>query len=168
MVYYIADTGSLEAVFNIIATRYSQSEEVPSYRDEKGFPDLISTLERVKEDNYYPDLYSKAAYLFINLNQGHFFSNGNKRLSIVALTFFLGLNLCVFKNENKEWYKEKLINLFPECSDIDFEDFSDFTSVDFCVYHLAIRTAASGKYNIDHQVLKDRVYKFFQEVIEAI
>src|SRR5690606_8963648 len=131
--------------FRFISERYSKLEEVPSYREKTGFPNLMATLERAKEDIYYPDLVSKAAYLFININKGHFFSNGNKRLSIVILLLFLIINSCSFKNEDKEWYKGKLNALFPECTDLPMEDFSDFTPVDFCAYHLAIRTAASGK-----------------------
>ena len=165
---YIEDTGLLEAIFELISAHYSINEEIPSYRNERGFVNLLATLERVKEDVYYPDLLSKATYLFTNINKGHYFSNGNKRLSIVVLFFFLFINKYGLKNESKDWYKKHLGELFPECSDIPFEDFSDFTSVDFCIYHLAIRTAASGKYNINHDELKRRMHKFLEEVIEEV
>lgn len=163
MISYISIGELLQAVFDFINVRYSEREEVPVYKDEPGFPKLLATLELVKDDNYYPDLLDKATYLFININKGHFFSNGNKRLSIVVLVLFLVLNNRVFKDESKEWYKRKLETLFPECRDVGFEDFTEFNSVDFCAYHLAIRTAASGEYNIDHQVLKQRITNFLKE-----
>lgn len=166
--FYINDGALLQGILDLIAERFSQREEIPSYRTERGFGGFCATLERVKDDIFYPDLFSKATYLFININKGHFFSNGNKRLSIVVLFYFLVINGLVFKTESKDWYRGKLVELFPECLDIEFEDFEDFTAIDFCVYHLAILTAASGKYNIDHQVLKGRVSNFLQEVTEII
>lgn len=165
---YIEDTGLLEAIFELIFAHYSRNEEIPSYRNERGFVNLLATLERVKEDVYYPDLLSKSTYLFTNINKGHYFSNGNKRLSIVVLFFFLVINKYEFKDESKDWYKRHLGELFPECSDIPFDDFSDFTPIDFCIYHLAIRTAASGEYNIDHKELKERIRKFLDEVTVII
>lgn len=166
--YYIEDSGLLESIFELIELRYAKLEEVPSYRSEGGFVNLCATLNRVKDDLYYPTLFSKSAYLFININKGHFFSNGNKRLSIVVLFFFLVTNNLLFKGKDKQWYRERLEELFPECSDIDFEDFPDFTAVDFCAYHLAIRTAASGKYNISHPDLKNRIEGFLKDVTERI
>ncbi len=163
MTFYIENGGLLQAIFDFIEARYSQREEVPMYKDEPGLPKLHSTLERVKDDTYYPDVIDKAVYLFININKGHFFSNGNKRLSIVVLVLFLVINDLLFKSESKEWYKTKLTELFPECESIAFDDFPEFSAIDFCAYHLAIRTAASGEFGINHQDLKDRIRDFLKE-----
>jgi prophage maintenance system killer protein len=88
---YIEES-DLEIIFSIIDKFYSRREEVPNYRNDKhGLSQLIGVLERVKMD-YYPLLEDKVSYLFIQVNKGHFFSNGNKRLALVLAVGFLLFN----------------------------------------------------------------------------
>lgn len=61
----------------------------------KGIKDrglLASTLEFVKNDNYYPNIEDKATYLFFSLIKNHAFNDGNKRSSIALTAFFFELN----------------------------------------------------------------------------
>ena len=50
----------------------------------------------------YPDVFSKAAVLLINLIKKHPFHNANKRRAFLATYIFLKLNGCSLKMENQE------------------------------------------------------------------
>ncbi|MBU5494185.1 type II toxin-antitoxin system death-on-curing family toxin [Enterococcus sp. S177_ASV_20] len=50
----------------------------------------------------YPDVFSKAAVLLINLIKKHPFHNANKRTAFLATYIFLKLNGCSLKMENQE------------------------------------------------------------------
>lgn len=70
---------------------------LPDYRREDD-GSLSKCLELVRNDDYYPDFLSKAAYLFISINKNHFFSNGNKRLAYVVLWYFLHINRLAYSS----------------------------------------------------------------------
>lgn len=53
---------------------------------------LRATLDFVQDDNYYPDLEDKVAYLFYSINKNHAFNDGNKRSSIALSAYFLEIN----------------------------------------------------------------------------
>lgn len=154
----------LDVIFEFISTKYSHLEEVPSYEKEVGLEKLKGTLNQVKSDIYYPDIFSKATYLLLNINKGHFFSNGNKRLSLVVTTVFLGLNNFEFKNQDKDFYKNLLVGFFPEFKCVS--DYEDFSPTDFVTYNLAIIVADSGAIKIEYDDLKERVKRFFENILE--
>jgi len=58
-------------------------------RDESG---IISILEFVQNDLYYPDFVSKLSYLVFRFCTGHFFMDGNKRIALTLGTYFLHKN----------------------------------------------------------------------------
>jgi|SRR3989344_3471945 len=155
----------LPPLFEYLAERYAKIEEVPSYKDERtGYEKLLSVLDQARADTYYPELFDKAAYLLIQINKGHFFSNGNKRLALVATTVFLDINGKHLKSLPKGEYQTLLARLFPEYK--DWSDFPEFSSTDFATYHLSIIIADSGTFSIDHDELKARVKSFFLEATE--
>jgi death-on-curing family protein len=155
----------LPPLFAYLAERYAKLEEVPSYSDERiGYGKILGVLEGVRMDVYYPDVLDKAAYLLIQINKGHFFSNGNKRLALVVATVFLDINGKHLKDLPKEEYRTLLTRLFPEYK--DWSDFPDFSSTDFATYHLSIIIADSGTLGIAHDDLKTRVKAFFTEATE--
>ncbi len=155
----------LPPLFSYLAERYARIEEVPSYEEETiGFEKLLGVLERVRMDAFYPETLDKAGYLLIQINKGHFFSNGNKRLALVLATAFLDLNGKRLKNLSKEEYRILLEGLFPEYK--DWSDFADFSSTDFATYHLSIMIADSGTFNIEHDNLKVRIKTFFTKATE--
>jgi len=53
---------------------------------------LHATLDFVQDDNYYPELEDKVAYLFYSINKNHAFNDGNKRSSIALSAYFLEIN----------------------------------------------------------------------------
>lgn len=55
-------------------------------RDESGIDRMIDFIQN---DLYYPTLTDKITYLVFGLCSGHFFNDGNKRISIVAAAHFL-------------------------------------------------------------------------------
>lgn len=158
--FYISPD-SLGLLFSYLQTRYARVEEVPQYRGEVRFQEFLAVLERVTSD-YYPTLLDKAVFLLVTINKSHFFSNGNKRLALVMMTFFLGINDVELDTSiSKNSYQEILQNLFPEFE--RFEDFEDFTSVDYATYNLSILIADSGVYSISHDSLKERILSFLNQ-----
>src|SRR3989344_1281686 len=84
---------SLGSAFREVETHYTKHEEVPRYKDETpGMGKLLGVLEKAQMDMFYTSLLDKATYIFIAINKGHFFSNGNKRLALVIALGFLALN----------------------------------------------------------------------------
>ncbi|MBY0110996.1 Fic family protein [Patescibacteria group bacterium] len=163
MIYYIPET-VLAAVFSFVSERYSQAEEVPRYKEERGFPQFCGVLTQVRSDTYYPTLLDKAVYLLVGINKGHFFSNGNKRLALVVTTFFLGMNDLQLRKRDKIWYQSVLGELFPEYQ--SWEDFADFTPTDFATYNLSIMVADSSTHGVPHDELKRRAKAFFEVATE--
>ena len=53
---------------------------------------LDSVLEHIQNDDYYPTFEDKLVHLVWSVNKNHFFSDGNKRLSITLGGLFLLLN----------------------------------------------------------------------------
>lgn len=70
---------------------YDPSDPLPDYSKENP-SGLKKVLELYRNDNYYPTFFEKAAYLFVGIIKGHYYSNGNKRLAFVALLYFLAIN----------------------------------------------------------------------------
>lgn len=164
MIHYLTDE-NLDPIFDFVGTRYSRQEEVPAYRENKeGIAKLLGVLERARMDTYYPDLLDKATHLLLSINEGHFFSNGNKRLALVTTTAFLAINAKTLKTSSKDTYRALLASLFPEHS--EFVDFPEFTSTDFATYNLSIIIADSGAYHIEYGVLKARVRAFLAEATD--
>lgn len=53
---------------------------------------LLSALNLIQNDDYYPSFESKLVHLIWSINKNHAFSDGNKRLSITLGLQFLNLN----------------------------------------------------------------------------
>ncbi len=140
------------------------NEPTPEYKEEyRGFNDLKSLIIRSQNSNYYKTFYNKASFLFININKGHYFSNGNKRLSIFISLMFAFINKYSFNYKDKKYFKELLIKIFPEYDLNYIVDFEEFNSIEFLFYNLAIIIASESKINIDE--LKIRVEKIFKIVL---
>lgn len=57
---------------------------------------LLSALDFIQNDDYYPTFESKLVHLIWSVNKNHAFSDGNKRLSITLGIQFLNLNGYLF------------------------------------------------------------------------
>ena len=67
-------------------------------RDEGG---ILSTLDFVQNNSYYPLFVDKLTYIVFSFCSGHFFNDGNKRIALTLGTYFLHKNnyywqACVF------------------------------------------------------------------------
>jgi|GEM_PF-5278895 len=117
-------------------------------------------LQGVQMDNFYPTVEEKAAYLLMQINKGHFFSNGNKRVALVTtLTFVLENDYAIY-SFSKAQYRDKLVKLFPKCN--DFHDYDDFLPEEFGFYNLSIIIADSEKYVDGFEQLKIAVVEFLK------
>lgn len=57
---------------------------------------LLSALDHIQNDDYYPTFEAKLVHLIWSVNKNHAFSDGNKRLSITLGIQFLNLNGYLF------------------------------------------------------------------------
>ena len=57
---------------------------------------LISVLEHIQNDDYYPSFEAKLTHLFFSANKFHCFEDGNKRIALSLGAQFLLLNGYVF------------------------------------------------------------------------
>jgi death on curing protein len=90
----------LEDFIDIVSTIQEQKhlfyfEDIPPF-ETRYYGILESVIEQIKGVCFgvelYPDLYSKAAWLFYSLIKNHPFQNGNKRVAVIALVVFLTQN----------------------------------------------------------------------------
>ena len=163
---YVSEQHLTDIIFPFVSERYGKIEEVPDYKnDTEGMSQLLGVLERTQNDTYYPSLLEKATYLITAINKGHFFGNGNKRLSLVTVVTFLILNSKALKDEVKIFYTDLLCKIFPEHIGT-WEDFPEFSGTDYAMYHLSIQIAKSGEVGVEYDELKKRVLTFFEESVE--
>lgn len=143
--------------------KYYVRQDNPAHnylKEPQGMSQVDGCLERIRWD-YVKGLISKATQLFLCINKGHYFGNGNKRLALVTLLGFLSENGCGFRDEYKKHkFSEFLSNLFPKFN--AFEDEDDFLSIEFAYYNLTIIVADSSHYRCSHDELKEKVEAFLR------
>ena len=124
-----------------------------------GLSQLICILDLVKNDDYYQSFIKKSAYLFASISTGHYFPNGNKRLAMMSLTYFLALNKCPWKLVSCERYLIFFKKYFPYYKPTK-EDFQNITG--WALYNLnkAINFKIPGKTD------NDLVFKKTKKVVE--
>lgn len=159
MILYF-EVDSLTYLFEVVYSHYTRVEEVPRYEDYmEGVSKIGAILQGVKSD-HYQTLYEKAAYLLIQINKGHFFPNGNKRLAVVVSIGFLFLNDCDFIYHSKGDYKIKIETIFPQFD--DFKEFPEFSPEDMVFYNLSILVAENHRYEPDFDRLKKGTENLFR------
>lgn len=157
----------LSILFDLIYRHYSKQEPMPPYDSQKeGCKKLKGALAQVTNDTYYPTLLEKAAYLLVQINKGHFFENGNKRLALVTTLGFLLINNAQLSNHNKEEYSSLLKELFPSFK--GYQDFEEFNPEEFGLYNLSIIVADSAAHEPDFETLKKKVEKCLAFTIKNI
>lgn len=70
---------------------YDPSDPLPDYRAENS-EQLHTILTFIQNDEHYPALEEKSAYLFVSIVKNHIYSNGNKRLALITFLYFLIIN----------------------------------------------------------------------------
>lgn len=132
---------SLEActqlLFPIIRKEMIAFEPAPAYEEEQiGLKKLGSIFQLMQEDQYYPNFLSKAAYLFCAIIDGHPFSNGNKRLGVAVLTYFMIMNGYKLSAPSMGAVYEALREQFPK---LRWENVLAFRHPhEYFFYHLAL------------------------------
>lgn len=142
-VRYITPENLAEIVDIIQSFDYLRDEEIPKYDDQPDkIDDYFALIDRLKNDTYYPNIFAKAAALFLNVN-GHYFANGNKRLAVFSMTFFLENNGWSPRGITKDDFAGLITEVFgPK----ELEDYENFSPTDFAMYNVAIITA---KFNLE-------------------
>lgn len=167
MLYF--DEVDLDSIFSVIAEHFSSQEQIPNYKeDTRGIEELLGIFERVRMP-HYPTLADKAAFIFIQINKGHFFSNGNKRLALVVAAGFLLINNRALALD-RSTAKEILITLFPLCEH-DLEDHDELSPEEYALYNLSIIVADSHKYLSNEEgfdVLKEKITTFFEDTSQDV
>ena len=139
-----------------LAIEFDLSERTPDYTlNIQGMEKLEGVLSQVQQ-NWYRGLFKKAAYLFISINKGHFFINGNKRLALVITLEFLYKN----RVEHKIIKEQNYINWFKK--EFDTFELSDNTFnrvYGWAFYNLNKAIASSHD---DFHSLIDKLYRFFK------
>jgi len=155
---YPSDDDDFSFIFGLVKKYYTEHEQVPDYTsDIKGVEKIKGVVDMAKM-GYYPTFFDKATYILLQINQGHFFENGNKRLALVVFLYFIYTNSHDFEDYSKEKYGERLKEIFPEYTNP--EDFERFDPKDFAYYNLSILIADSKKYGISFDDLKTRVKEY--------
>lgn len=125
-----------EAVYPLIRTRMATQEPAPYYDDEKQGENHLSAIFDLMQRSDYRGVLGKAAYLFCSTIDGHHFSNGNKRLAVVLVVFFLLANHYQIRAPRMELVQRWLRKAFPH---LQWEQVSAFSHPhEYFFYHLAL------------------------------
>lgn len=156
--FYLNLEDCFERLFDV-ALEFDESESTPHYADNHyGLESLNGVLERVQE-YWYEGIYGKATYLFLAINKGHFFINGNKRLALILTLEFLKENGYTPKRIRLRKYLSWFENNFPnyKVSDKNFD-----RNYGWAFFNLNKAVADS---QVDHDDLKEKVNKFLKDFI---
>lgn len=126
-----------ETIFPFIQRNLTQQEPAPLYpHEERGMNELIKVLTFARDDIFYPTFPEKAAYIFCSIAGSQYFSNGNKRLGVATLLFFLALNNTEMELLHTQEYQKLLTDFFPSA---EWEHNANITNTHaLFLYNLAI------------------------------
>ena len=158
---YITPEDLVEIIDVIQSFDYISDEEIPRYDDQpEKIDDYFSLIDRLRNDTYYPDIYSKAAALLLNLN-GHYFANGNKRLAVFSMTYFLESNGLRPADLDKNEFSNLITEVF---GNHELEDYENFSPTDFAMYNVALITARFNLNNVAFDDGKVLVEQFLRAI----
>lgn len=125
-----------QILFSFIRKEMATSEPAPYYDGETRGLEKLETIFALMQRPEYDDDLRKAAYLFCSVIDGHPFSNGNKRLSVALLTYFLILNGYHISAPSMHAVRAELQRLFPH---LRWEHVQAFHHAhEYFFYHLAL------------------------------
>ena len=137
-----------ELLFPLIRNHMVAVEPAPWYESERRGIERLESIMILMQRDEYSDLLSKAAYLFCSIIDGHPFSNGNKRVAVTLLTYFLILNNFRISAPSMRALREELKRIFPK---LRWENIHAFRHPhEYFFYHLALIIAdrtQKGKLN---------------------
>lgn len=167
MMRYVTIDKCREQVFPFIQEHLTKTEAAPDYEHEtNGMEELEKVLSFVQDDTYYPSLAEKASYMLCSIAGAQYFSNGNKRMGIALLIYFLIVNDVSVKRLEEEIYTEMLQDNFPDHSWEKNRNIRGQHSL--FLYNLAIVIGDRKKWSgADFTELKQRIAKMFEELYRA-
>jgi death-on-curing family protein len=163
MLKFLSLKDCLNEIFPTIRVSLAAEDNpAPRYEDEaNGLEKLAAVFSLVKNSAYYKGFFPKAAYLFLAILQGHFFSNGNKRLALLSVVRFYEINGYQEFSFSRKKYLEKLKEIFPKAK---LRKTSEIKAVfPEMLYHLTKIVAdkkSRGEGNFDS--LKSKVEEFLR------
>ena len=96
-----------QVAFQLARELMSAKEPIPDFHTR--FPHVLESciatpFQRFSKKDLYPGLIPKASMLFYLLIKNHPFQNGNKRIAVTTLMFFLYKNKKWLTTDTKEFY----------------------------------------------------------------
>ena len=161
---YIEISDCTMFVFDFIHAFLSENEPAPSYNSEQdGLNELDKVLKLVKDDRYYPNAFDKSAYLICSIAGSQYFSNGNKRLAIAVLMYFLIRNSVQIKSFTNEECERIIGSKFP---DFPWESNDQIPGAHaLLLYNLAIVIGFRDVWGTnDFSILKEKVSSIFFDI----
>ncbi|WP_372364861.1 type II toxin-antitoxin system death-on-curing family toxin [Candidatus Uabimicrobium sp. HlEnr_7] len=143
-----------------IALASSPEEVTPHYlTNKRGITRLESILVQI-QTNYYKGFFEKASFLFISINRGHLFTNGNKRLALTLLLNFIYINDYKFKGLTEKTYRKWFETNFPQYK-ISNRKFKRVYG--WAMYNMNKAVASDTEYGFEE--LKSKVNEFIMKTI---
>jgi len=148
-------------IFPFIHQHLTHEEPAPAYEAEaRGVEELKKVLTFVQDNMFYETFAEKAAYLLCSITGSQYFSNGNKRVGVGVLLFFLGINDATLESLDDNSYEALLKQSFPNSQWDPNQNIPDAHAL--FLYNLAIvigdRTQWGGA---SYQEVKQRVTNMF-------
>lgn len=162
MLAYLDET-DVRPLIEVIYSNFTEGESVPDYESEvQGIDKLVSLFEAVKSRRF-PRFHDKAAKLVIEINKGHFFSNGNKRLALVCLLIFAYINdyeVSIKKNSKYYLFLNKQIQKYG-----NNQTYKGYSTEEKMYYLVSLVIADSNDYFVSHDKLKSFVKGFLRKTM---
>jgi len=123
-------------LFPYIRARMASAEPAPYYEGERSGTEKLGASFQFMQRDEYKGILGKASYVFCSIIDGHHFSNGNKRLAVTVLIYFLILNGYKIHAPNMEIMRNELHRVFPK---LQWEEIVSFRNPhEYFFYHLAL------------------------------
>ena len=123
-------------LFPLIQEQMAIAEPAPEYEHEPHGIDRLESVLQLMDSGHYADELAQASYLFCAIIDGHPFSNGNKRLAVTLLSYFLLINGNRFHVSNIAIIREELRRKFPHLEWQKVHSFKNWHQ--YFLYHLAL------------------------------
>lgn len=161
MIQYVTLEMCVRELFPYIHRKLAEEESAADYQSEtNGMAELQKVLDLVQYNEYYATLEEKAPYLICSIAGSQYFSNGNKRLSVVMLLQFIGLNNRPVRTFSAADFQTLLVFSFPEYQWEPNKNLDD--SYALFLYNLAIVIGDRPQWGTnDFSEVKRRVAEMF-------
>lgn len=153
-------------VFPFIHRTLAHAEPAPAYeQEERGMGELGKVLAFARDDQFYPGFAEKASYMICSIAGSQYFTNGNKRLGIATLVFFLSMNDASVENIDTQGYEKIVQQFFPDATWEHNPAITDPHAL--FLYNLAITIGDRAKWGCrDFTTLREKVAALFGHIYQ--